>query len=537
MTSALDPALLAKLPPELREAVSDAVKGAVNAEREGRLAAERERSIMAGRVARLEKMLADLRRMQFGRSSEKLDPGQLEMAFEDIETAIAENQAGGFPVDGELSRRAKAKPRRSRALPKHLPRMERVIAPDGLRCPCGCGDMVVIGEDRSERLDIAPARFRVVVTVRPRYACPKGCGGVVQVPAPPAIVEGGLPTEATLAHVVVSKYADHLPLYRQAQIMARQGLPVDRATLSDWVGKAAFHLGPMVERMAEHLKSGPRLFMDETTAPVLDPGRGRTKTGYLWAMLRDDRPWGGTDPPGVVFGYAPGRSGEHADRMLRGFEGILHVDGYGGYNRLADTRRTGGAPLRLAYCWAHARREVIKATPQAGSAVADDVLRRVAALYAVEAEVRGRPAAERLAARQARSLPILADLRDALDGHAARLSRKSEMGRALAYIRTRWEGLTRFAGDGHVEMDTNLVENAIRPLALGRKNALFAGHDEGGRTWARLASLIGTCRLNGVEPFAYLAATLEAVARGHPQAEIDALMPWAFGARTESVPR
>jgi transposase len=347
---------------------------------------------------------------------------------------------------------------------------------------------------------------------------------------PPAIIESGLPTEAALAHVVVSKFADHLPLYRQAQIMARQGVPVDRATLSDWAGRAAFHLRPVVDRMAKHVRAGQRLFMDETTAPVLDPGRGRTKTGYLWAMLRDDRSWGGADPPAVVFEYAPGRGGEHADKMLAGFEGVLHVDGYAGYNRLADDRRDGGDPLRLAYCWAHARREIIRATPKAGSPVADDLLGRIAELYKIEATIRGAPVDARLAERRARSKPILEALRPALDIHAVRLSKKSEMGRALAYILTRWDGLTRFAEDGRVEMDTNPVENAIRPLALGRKNALFAGHDEGGRTWARLASLIGTCRLNGVEPFAYLTATLEAIARGHPAADIDALMPWAFTA-------
>ena len=249
-------------------------------------------------------------------------------------------------------------------------------------------------------------------------------------------------------------------------------------------------------------------------------------------MMRDDRSWGGSDPPGVVFRYAPGRGGAHADRMLRGFEGILQVDGYGGYNRLADPRRTGGDPLRLAYCWAHARREVIRAMPQAGSPVAEDLLARIARLYAVEAQVRGRPAEERLAARQEQSVPVLAELRTALDAHAARLSKRSELGRAVAYIRSRWEGLTRFSENGRIDMDTNPVENAIRPLALGRKNALFAGHDEGGRTWARIASLIGTCRLNDIEPFAYLRATLEAVARGHPADEIDALMPWAFDEAT-----
>ena len=534
MPAPLDLALLDRLPPELRGAVA----AALEAERAARRRAEE-------RVARLEHLIRELRRARFGRSSEKLGTDQLEMAFEDIETAIAEVQAegemAGMPppslgADGPSGPATDEPRRRSRALPKELPREERVIAPTDLRCPCGCGDMVVIGEDRAERLDVAPARFRVLVTVRPRYACPKGRAGVRQAPAPPALIEGGLPTEATVAHVVVAKYADHLPMYRQARIMARQGVSVDRATLSDWAGRAAFHLAPVVDRMAEHLKRAERLFMDETTAPVLDPGRGRTKTGYLWAMMRDDRPWGGTDPPGVVFAYAPGRGGEHADRMLAGFEGVLHVDGYGGYNRLTDDRREGGRPLRLAYCWAHARREIIRATPQAGSPAAEDVLARIAELYRVEAKVRGRPAEERLRIRQKRSAPLLAELRDALLIHAARLPQRSEMGRAIAYVLARWEGLTRFAEDGRVEMDTNAVENAIRPLVLTRKNALFAGHDEGGRSWARLASLIGTCRLNGVEPHAYLTATLEAVARGHPVAAIDDLMPWAFGRVTASPP-
>ena len=528
MPAPLDPALLERLPPELRGAVT----ATLEAERAARRDAELRSADLAIRVARLEHLIRELRRARFGRSSEKLGEDQLELAFEDIETAIAEEQEASGADETAPKALPSSPKRRSRALPKDLPRKERMIVPDDLSCPCGCGDMVVIGEDRAERLDVQPAQFRVLVTIRPRYACPKGRAGVRQAPAPPALIEGGIPTEATIAHVLVSKYADHLPMYRQAQIMARQGVPVGRATLSDWAGRAAFHLGPVVDRMAEHLKRGSHLYMDETTAPVLDPGRGRTKTGYLWAMMRDDRSWGGSDPPGVVFRYAPGRGGAHADRMLRGFEGILQVDGYGGYNRLADPRRTGGDPLRLAYCWAHARREVIRAMPQAGSPVAEDLLARIARLYAVEAQVRGRPAEERLAARQEQSVPVLAELRTALDAHAARLSKRSELGRAVAYIRSRWEGLTRFSENGRIDMDTNPVENAIRPLALGRKNALFAGHDEGGRTWARIASLIGTCRLNDIEPFAYLRATLEAVARGHPADEIDALMPWAFDEAT-----
>ncbi len=341
-------------------------------------------------------------------------------------------------------------------------------------------------------------------------------------------VGGGLPTEATIAHVLVSKYSEHLPLYRQAQVMARHGLSIDRSTLADWVGRAAFHLAPVVERMAELLKHSSKLFMDETTAPVLDPGRGRTKTGYLWAMLRDDRPWGGGDPPGVVFTYAPGRGGAHAERMLEGFEGVLQVDGYGGYNRLADDRRERGAPLRLAYCWAHARREIIKATPKAGSPIAEETLKRIAALYGIEKEIRGLDPEKRRAVRQDRSVPLLDDLEAWLRAQAARLSRKSEMGKALAYILTRWKGLTLFCADGQVEMDSNLVENQIRPLALSRKNALFAGHDEGAQNWARIASLIATCKMKGVEPFAYLRATLQSIAAGHPHADLDDLLPCAF---------
>ena len=470
-----------------------------------------------------------MKRARFGPRSEKLNPDQLELAFEDLETAIAEAQE---EHDTAAAARSRSQPvrkaRMSRALPKELPREERVIEPENLACPCGCGDMVRIGEDRSERLDITPAQFRVLVTVRPRYACPKGRAGVVQQKAPPALIEGGLPTEATIAHVLVSKYSEHLPLYRQAQGMARHGLSIDRSTLADWVGRAAFHLAPVVDRMAQLLKRSSKLFMDETTAPVLDPGRGRTKTGYIWAMLRDDRPWDGDDPPGVVFAYAPGRGGAHAERMLKGFEGILQVDAYGGYNRLADDRREHGAPLRLAYCWAHARREIIKATPKAGSPIAEETLKRIAALYGIEKNIRGQGPERRRTERQDRSVPLLDDLKAWLRAQAARLSRKSEMGKAIAYILTRWDGLILFADDGRVEMDSNLVENQIRPLALNRKNALFAGHDEGAQNWARIASLIATCKMNGVEPFAYMRTTLEAIATGHPHTRIDDLLPWVF---------
>ena len=343
-----------------------------------------------------------------------------------------------------------------------------------------------------------------------------------------------------LAWLVVSKYADALPLYRIAQILARSGFEIDRSNLADWVGRPAFHLESVVQHMLGHLRRSTKLLMDETSAPVLDPGRGRTKTGFLWALTRDDRRWSGPPsarrPAITVFSYAPGRGGAHAEEMLTGFEGVLQVDGYTGYNRLTLPTRTGGAPVTLAYCWAHARREFIEATPKAGSPLADEALRRIAQLYAIEAEIRGRPAEERRAVRQARSAPLAASLHAWAQDKATRLSAKSDLGRAVRYLLKHWDGLTVFLQDGRVEMDSNPVENSIRPLALQRKNSLFAGHDEGGRNWARLASLIATCRLNGVEPFAWLKATLTAIAQGHPQARIEELMPWNFTPATGSTP-
>ena len=280
--------------------------------------------------------------------------------------------------------------------------------------------------------------------------------------------------------------------------------------------------------MAGHLKSTGKLFMDETTAPVLEPGRGKTKTGYLWAIARDDRGWNGSDPPCVLFNYAPGRGGKHAEEFLNGFNGILQVDGYAGYNRLTRNERDGGDPVMLAYCWAHARRKLHDLAEKSGSQIANDGLKQIATLYRIEAEIRGKSPDERLAARQGRSAPIVKAFGIWLKQQRARVSPKSRIGEKLAYIGNQWDGLQLFLTDGRVEIDSNAVENTIRPIALDRKNALFAGHDEGGKNWGLFASLIETCKMNGVNPFDYLKATLEALAHGHPQSRIDELMPWAF---------
>jgi transposase len=494
-------------------------------------------------IAKLEVQVRDYRRTKFGPKSEKLDPAQLELALEDLETAIAETQAQIAAVEEKIAASAtdpdKATPRaprKARALPESLPRVERVVEPDSIACPCGCGNMVRIGEDKTERLDYIPARYQVIVTVRPKYACPKGRAGVVQAKAPAHLLEGSWPTEALLAQIAVSKHSEHMPLNRQAVVMARHGVPIDRSVLADWMGRTGALIAPVVEHMATVLKQGSsRLYVDETTAPVLDPGRGKTKTGYLWAVLRDDRGWGGSAPPGVVFHYRPGRKGEYAAEILDGFNGTIQVDAYGAYTHLATPKRTGGDPLRLAFCWAHGRRKLIKAKPKKGSPIVDEALLRIAALYKVEDAIRGSAPDHRRAVRQSLSRPLVDEFFTWLTAQAARVSRKSDLGGAMAYMLRRQDGFRLFLGDGHVDIDSNLVENAIRSPAMNRRNALFAGHDEGGRNWARFASLIGTCKMNGVEPYAYLRDLFTKLANGHLDKDIDALMPWAYAQQVSNT--
>jgi hypothetical protein len=368
-----------------------------------------------------------------------------------------------------------------------------------------------------------PAQFRVIVTRRPKYACRTCEEVVVQAPAPARLVEGGIPTEATVAHVLVAKYADHLPLYRQSQIYARQGVNLDRSTLADWVGKAAFLLRPVHERLFERLKASTKLFADETTAPVLDPGRGRTKTGQLFAYARDERPWGGADPPGVVYLYAPDRKAEQPIRHLQGFAGVLQVDGYAGYKALA-----GRNAVSLAFCWSHARRKFYELAEAGPAPIASEALASIAELYRIEGDIRGRSAEERRDARQARSRPIVEALEPWLRAKLLLVSQKSKLAEAIRYALSRWQGLSCFLDDGRIEIDSNVVERAIRPIALNRKNALFAGSDGGAEHWAVIASLVETCKLNAVDPQAYLGDVIARIVAGHPQSQIDELLPWAY---------
>ena len=475
-------------------------------------------------IDRLEKLVADFKRALFGVKSEKINPEQYELALEDIETAMAAIHAENEAIDPPKTKPAPRKSNRGH-LPKHLPRIEEIIEPDSTLCICGA-ERHIIGEDASERLDIIPAQFRVIVTRRPKYACRSCEAGIVQVPAKPRLIEGGMPTEATVASVIVSKYADHLPLYRQAQIYSRQGVDLDRSTLASWVGKAAFELKPVYDCLLANLKQSSKLFMDETIAPVLDPGRRKTKTGYFWALARDDRPWLGQAPPGVAFTYASGRGGKYATEILQGFDGILQVDGYAGYNRLLDRQKNGD--IQLAYCWAHARRKLHDVAKASAAPIAQEGLKQIAAFYRIEAEIKGQPTDVRLAARIERTKPKLDAFEKWLTFSRAQVSAKSPTGQALKYIAKYWQGLNLLLTDGRIEIDNNPVERTIRPIALNRKNALFAGHETGAQNWAMLASLIETCKLNTVEPHAYISGILTAIVNGHKQSDIEALLPWNF---------
>ena len=463
-----------------------------------------ERDTLQTQNDRLRHLLLQLRRLHFGPRSERLPEEQLQLGFEAIEQAIAKAEAEAEKRDPGLRKDNAAKRRASRgALPTHLPRIEVMLAPDDTACPCCREAMTVIGEDTSERLDVIPAQFRVIVTRRPKLACRSCAGIVVQAPAPARLIEGGIPTEAMIAHVLVARYADHLPLYRQAQILARQGVILERSTLSFWMGYAAAEVAPVVARLREMMLAATRIFADETVVPVLDPGRGRTKQGYFWAMARDDRPWGGSQPPAVVYSYAPGRGHTHANTLLGGYRGILQCDGYSAYKKFAGSKSVEPS-VTLAFCWSHVRRGFYDLA-KAKAPIATETLQRIAALYEIEARVRGKSAADRLALRQAESKPLVTELRIWFEAQLAKLPARGPTADATGYALNHWDGLERFL-----------------------ENSLFAGSNEGAENWACLASLIETCKLNGVNPHAYFTDLLTRLVNGWPQKRIDELMPWLW---------
>jgi transposase len=410
-------------------------------------------------------------------------------------------------------------------LPAHLPRDEVVIDIEHRDCPCCGGSLQAIGELRTEQLDIAPAQLRVRVTRRPRYVC-RSCDGVIAVaPAPERPIDGGMATEALIVHVVVSKFCDGLPLYRQTQMLARQGVTLDRSTLSHWVGRACWWLTPLYDLIVATVLASNKLFADDTTLPVLDPGRGRTKTGRLWCYAVDDRPWRGASHPAAAYVYSEDHRVARPAKHLATFNGVLQVDGYNGFKRLAGDR--ADASVRLAFCWAHMRRGFYDFHVSTKSPLAAEVLARIRTLYAIEAEIRGHPAEHRRRVRQERSRPIVEALHTWLEDHLPRVSGASDLAQAMRYALRHWSGLLVFLDDGCVEIDSNVVERAIRPIPMTRKAALFAGSDGGARHWAIAMTLIQTAKLNGVEPMAYLTDVLQRMVSSRTKAhELQSLLPW-----------
>jgi transposase len=487
-------------------------------------------------IEKLKFQIAKLRRMQFGRSSERLGRRieQLELRLEELEAGEAEAISKAVAEGRPLPMRDGARPKRQ-PLPDHLPRAEVVHEPeqDGACCCPKCGgDMAPLGQDVTEVLDYLPGRFQVIRHVRPKYAC-RRCEANTQAPAPSMPTPRGRAAPAMLAHLLVSKYLDHLPLYRQSAIYARDGLDLDRSTLSDWVGQAVWLLQPIVEGIRRHVFAAEKIHGDDTPVPVLEPGHGRTRTGRLWVYVRDDRPFCGPAPPAAAYFYSPDRGAEHPARHLAGFAGFLQADAYAGFEALYDQRRRapGTAAITEVACWAHCRRKIFEVWETTKSPAAKAGLDQIALIYAIEDKARCAPPAERLAHR-ADTIPLIDAFFAWAETTERKLSARSGLAEALRYMIKRRTALSRFATDARLEADNNIAENAIRPIALGRRNWLFAGSNTGGERAAAMYSILQTAKLNGANPEAYLTDTLASIAVGHPINRIGELMPWAYQRHT-----
>jgi transposase len=475
-------------------------------------------------IQRLKLFIAKLQRMQFGPSSERLarQIDQLELQLEDLETTKTAKPTTVTPHAVPAAQPAR------KPLPAELPRETETVSPKETACP-DCGGMLKqLGEDVSEMLEFVPSRFKVIRTVRPKLACNR-CDAIVQEPAPHRPIDRGLAGPGLLAHVLVGKYCDHLPLYRQSEIYAREGVELDRSTLAGWVGGASRTLEPLVNVIQKYVLAAMKIHADDIPVPVLAPGNGKTKTGRLWTYVRDDRPSGSTDAPAVWFAYSPDRKSEHPAHHLATFRGRMQADAFPGFNTVYERGVTEIA------CWAHVRRKFHDLYEAHQSPIAKETLERIGALYGIEREIRGRPPDERMRVRNERARPLLDDLKQWFKTSLTKLSKKSDVAVAIHYALGRWTPLLRYCDDGALEIDNNAAERALRAVALGRKNYLFAGSNAGGERAAAMYTLIGSAKLNGIDPEAYLSHVLTRIA-DHPINRINELLPWNVGLprRTEN---
>jgi transposase len=481
-------------------------------------------------IEKLKAQLAVLRRAQFGRSSEKLDQQieQLEFTLGDLEEghgAYKAKQTSKVPLLSLTAHSKEQEKTPRRTLPDHLPR-ERVEHEAACSCPaCGGTRLTKIGTDEREVLEYVPSHFKVIVHARPKMSC-RDCETITQEPVPSLPIVRGMPGAGLLAHILISKFDDHLPYYRQSEIYAREGVALDRSTLANWVGYMANLLEPLAHALETHVKAGETIHVDDTTVPVLDPGKGKTKTGRLWAVVRDERPWGSTSPPAVFYRYSPDRKGEHPQDFLKDGKGYMHADAYAGYNPLYEVDpKTEKAQFIEVACWAHGRRKIYDVHEQTASPAALAVLERISELFAIEAEIKGQKPEVRLKVRQEQSVPKLSELKILLDATLNKISGRSTLAEAIRYTSTRWIAMTRYTTDGRLEMTNNAAERAERPVAIGRKNWMFAGSDDGGRRAAIAYTLIESAKMNGLNPETYLRDIIGRIA-DHPIKRIDELLPW-----------
>ena len=501
----------------------EALRAALAAEQLARREAEARASGAEAMVAHLKLLIAKLRHEQFGASSERgrklLD--QLELQLEEVQAAAAEDEAALDPeMEGLPARRPiRRKPVRG-PLPAHLPR-ERVVIPGPTCCPCCQGRLSKLGEDVTETLEVVPRHWKVVQTVRERMAC-RACEAVTQPPAPFHPIARGRAGPELLATILEAKFGQHLPLNRQSETFAREGIELDVSTMADWVGACTATLAPLIALIRTHVLAGERIHGDETTVPVL--AKNKTTTGRLWTYVRDDRPFGGPAPPAAVFHYSPDRRGEHPNKHLAGYAGILQADAYAGFGDLYHEARKPG-PLTEAGCWAHGRRKLFELAQLARAPLAAEAVRRIDAIFDAERTINGLPAEQRLAVRQKHVAPLVGDLETWMRAARAKMSRHADVAKAMDYMLRRWDTFSRFTSDGRICLSNNAAERALRGIALGRKSWLFCGSDRGGDRAAAMYSLIVTAKLNNTDPRAWLADVLRRI-NDHPASRLHELLPW-----------